>query len=123
MAPWSTTSGVPSPTIVQAISISPTGTVLVISRMTPSWVRTADRSVGKTVSVEPGCKVKTVDPPPGWRVYRGGVRISQLADEVGVPVSTVRYYERIGLMAEPGRTVSGYREYDVDSATQLLFIT
>jgi DNA-binding transcriptional MerR regulator len=51
------------------------------------------------------------------------VRISQLADQVGVPVSTVRYYERIGLMAEPGRTASGYRKYDVDSATQLLFIT
>jgi DNA-binding transcriptional MerR regulator len=51
------------------------------------------------------------------------VRISQLADQVGVPVSTVRYYERIGLMAEPGRTASGYREYGVDSATQLLFIS
>jgi DNA-binding transcriptional MerR regulator len=51
------------------------------------------------------------------------VRISELADTVGVPVSTVRYYERIGLLAEPARTGSGYREYDTDSATQLLFVT
>ena len=51
------------------------------------------------------------------------MRISELADHVGVPVSTVRYYERIGLLAEPARTRSGYREYDNDSATQLLFVT
>jgi DNA-binding transcriptional MerR regulator len=51
------------------------------------------------------------------------VRISELADKVGVPVSTLRYYERTGLMAEPARTSSGYREYDDNAATQLLFIT
>ena len=51
------------------------------------------------------------------------MRISELADKVGVPVSTVRYYERIGLLAEPARTGSGYREYDDDSATRLLFVT
>ena len=51
------------------------------------------------------------------------MRISELAHTVGVPVSTVRYYERIGLLAEPARTSSGYREYDDDSATQLLFVT
>jgi DNA-binding transcriptional MerR regulator len=51
------------------------------------------------------------------------VRISELADQVGVPVSTVRYYERIGLMATPSRTCSGYRDYDADSATRLLFVS
>ena len=51
------------------------------------------------------------------------MRISELADKVGVPVSTVRYYERIGLLSEPARTSSGYRKYDDDSATQLLFVT
>jgi DNA-binding transcriptional MerR regulator len=50
------------------------------------------------------------------------VRISELADQVGVPVSTVRYYERIGLLDEPARTGSGYREYNDTSATRLLFI-
>lgn len=50
------------------------------------------------------------------------MRISELADRVGVPVSTVRYYERIGLLANPVRTGSGYREYDESAATQLLFV-
>jgi MerR family mercuric resistance operon transcriptional regulator len=51
------------------------------------------------------------------------VRISELADQVGVPVSTVRYYERIGLMGTPARTGSGYRDYGDDSATRLLFVS
>ena len=42
---------------------------------------------------------------------------------MGVPASTVRYYERAGLMALPARTSSGYRDYDEDAAGQLLFIT
>ncbi|HLM17172.1 MAG TPA: MerR family transcriptional regulator [Acidimicrobiia bacterium] len=51
------------------------------------------------------------------------MRISELADQVGVPTSTVRYYERIGLLASPDRTQSGYRDFDDDAATHLLFIT
>jgi DNA-binding transcriptional MerR regulator len=50
------------------------------------------------------------------------VRISELADRVGVPTSTVRYYERIGLLGVPVRTGSGYRDYGEDSATHLLFV-
>ena len=51
------------------------------------------------------------------------MRISQLADSAGVPTSTVRYYERVGLMAVPARTASGYREYADDAAARLRFIT
>jgi DNA-binding transcriptional MerR regulator len=51
------------------------------------------------------------------------VRISDLADQVGVPVSTVRYYERIGLLPAPARTGSGYREYDEGAANRLLFVS
>lgn len=51
------------------------------------------------------------------------MRISQLAQRVGVPTSTVRYYERVGLLGLPGRTASGYRNYDDDAAARLLFIT
>jgi DNA-binding transcriptional MerR regulator len=51
------------------------------------------------------------------------VRISELAGRVGVPTSTVRYYERIGLLGAPARTGSGYRTYGEDSATRLLFVT
>ncbi len=50
------------------------------------------------------------------------MRISELADRVGVPTSTVRYYERIGLLGAPERTSAGYRTYDEDSATRLLFV-
>jgi DNA-binding transcriptional MerR regulator len=51
------------------------------------------------------------------------VRIAELAAQVGVPTSTVRYYERVGLLASPARTASGYRDYDEGAAAQLLFIT
>ena len=51
------------------------------------------------------------------------MRISELAERVGVATSTVRYYERIGLLADPSRTSSGYRDYDDDAAARLLFVT
>lgn len=51
------------------------------------------------------------------------MRISELAERVGVATSTVRYYERIGLLAGPSRTSSGYRDYDDDDAARLLFVT
>ena len=51
------------------------------------------------------------------------MRISELAEEVGVPTSTVRYYERVGLLAPPERTDAGYRDYDDGAASRLLFIT
>lgn len=50
------------------------------------------------------------------------MRISELAARVGVPTSTVRYYERTGLLRPPARTASGYRDYDEDAATRLLFV-
>lgn len=51
------------------------------------------------------------------------VRISELADQVGVPTSTVRYYERIGLLGAPARTASGYRDYGEDAGNRLLFVS
>jgi DNA-binding transcriptional MerR regulator len=51
------------------------------------------------------------------------VRIAELADRVGVPTSTVRYYERIGLLSAPARTGSGYRDYDEDAVARLLFVS
>ena len=51
------------------------------------------------------------------------VKISELAAHVGVPTSTVRYYERVGLLTPPARTPSGYREYDESDAARLLFIS
>ena len=51
------------------------------------------------------------------------VRISELAERVGVPISTVRYYERIGLLGLPVRTPAGYRDYGEDTAARLLFVS
>ena len=51
-----------------------------------------------------------------------GKRISQLADTVGVATSTVRYYERIGLVDEPQRTATGYRVYSEQAEARLRFI-
>jgi DNA-binding transcriptional MerR regulator len=58
----------------------------------------------------------------GIQGYLGAVRISELALAVRVPTSTVRYYERIGLLREPERTAAGYRDYDSDAANRLLFV-
>jgi DNA-binding transcriptional MerR regulator len=51
------------------------------------------------------------------------MRISELAAELGVPPSTLRYYERIGIVAGPPRTESGYRAYDDEAVARLRFVT
>ena len=48
--------------------------------------------------------------------------IGQLARAVGVKADTVRYYERVGLLAKPARTAAGYRVYCPASVDRLLFI-
>lgn len=66
-----------------------------------------------------------LDLEPECRVYRDGMngaRISDLAETVGVATSTVRYYERIGLVPEPERTAAGYRQYSADAEARLRFI-
>jgi MerR family transcriptional regulator, copper efflux regulator len=46
----------------------------------------------------------------------------KLAQEAGVKLATVRYYERAGLLPEPPRTHSGYRQYDQEALRRLRFI-
>jgi MerR family mercuric resistance operon transcriptional regulator len=48
--------------------------------------------------------------------------IGGLADELGVSIDTVRYYERRGLLPEPDRTPAGYRAYGDDDRWRLAFI-
>jgi Hg(II)-responsive transcriptional regulator len=48
--------------------------------------------------------------------------IGQLARRAGVGIETVRFYERRGLLAEPARKGSGYRQYPEDVVDRLLFI-
>ena len=48
--------------------------------------------------------------------------IGQLAQRAGVGVETVRYYEREGLLEEPPRRASGYRQYPEEAVKRLHFI-
>ena len=48
--------------------------------------------------------------------------IGKLAEAAGVGVETVRFYQRSGLLPEPERPMSGYREYADDDARRIRFI-
>lgn len=48
--------------------------------------------------------------------------IGKLAQSAGVGVETVRFYERKGLLEEPHRGESGYRQYPPGTLTRLRFI-
>ena len=52
----------------------------------------------------------------------GCYTIGELAEAAGVPRSTLRYYERSGLMAPTGRTDGNYRYYDAEALERLRFI-
>jgi DNA-binding transcriptional MerR regulator len=51
-----------------------------------------------------------------------GMTIGKLAAAEGVSVETVRFYQRRGLLAEPQRHGSGYREYSEDDWARLKYI-
>lgn len=48
--------------------------------------------------------------------------IGQLADEAGVGVETVRFYQRRGLVEEPQRPREGYRRYPPETVQRIQFI-
>jgi DNA-binding transcriptional MerR regulator len=51
-----------------------------------------------------------------------GMTIGKLAAAEGVGVETVRFYQRRGLLAQPERRGSGYREYSEADRWRLVFI-
>ena len=51
-----------------------------------------------------------------------GVTIGQLAKAAGVNLETIRYYERIGLIAKPARTSGGQRSYSSADARHMAFV-
>ena len=53
---------------------------------------------------------------------REALTIGKLSDLTGVKLETIRYYERIGLVASPPRTTGGHRVYDADHVKQLSFV-
>ncbi len=50
------------------------------------------------------------------------MKIGELAKRTGFTTKTIRYYELLGLVAEPERTPSGYRLYREDDVKRLGFI-
>jgi MerR family transcriptional regulator, copper efflux regulator len=50
------------------------------------------------------------------------ILISELSRTTGFPSSTLRYYERVGILEPAGRTAGGYRVYDGAAVERLAFI-
>ncbi len=50
------------------------------------------------------------------------MKIGEVAKAAGVGIDAVRFYEREGLLPEPARRPSGYREYSADAVMDLRFI-
>ncbi len=50
------------------------------------------------------------------------MRIGELAEQTGISTKTARYYESIGLLPEPDRTPSGYRDYDETAIDRVRFV-
>jgi MerR family transcriptional regulator, copper efflux regulator len=48
--------------------------------------------------------------------------IGEFAARAGVGVETIRYYQRRGLLTQPARTGTGYRDYSAADLLQLRFI-
>ena len=53
---------------------------------------------------------------------RGDLTIGKLAEQAGVNVETIRYYQRRGLLDEPKKPLGGYRRYPSDTAKRVRFI-
>ncbi len=50
------------------------------------------------------------------------MKIGKIAELTGIPVDTIRYYEKVALLHAPMRTSNGYRRYNDAHLERLLFI-
>ena len=50
------------------------------------------------------------------------MRIGELAAAAGVSTKALRFYEQAGVLPEPARTGSGYRDYDGTALARLQFV-
>jgi MerR family mercuric resistance operon transcriptional regulator len=53
---------------------------------------------------------------------RGPIKRGELSKRSGCNIETIRYYEKIGLLAEPGRSDGGHRLYEPADQARLGFI-
>lgn len=51
-----------------------------------------------------------------------GMTIGRVAKQAAVNLETIRYYERRGILKQPSRRPSGYREYDSETVRLIRFI-
>jgi MerR family copper efflux transcriptional regulator len=51
-----------------------------------------------------------------------GLTIGKVAARTGLGIDTIRFYEKEGLIPEPARRPSGFRDYDPDVLERLRFI-
>ena len=51
-----------------------------------------------------------------------GLKRGQLAQRTGCHLETIRYYEKIGLLAAPPRGPNGYRIYDENDVSRVRFV-
>lgn len=51
----------------------------------------------------------------GAVVSHDGIRVGELGRLVGVPASTLRYYEKVGLLDPAPRSHAGYRIYQPEA--------
>lgn len=68
------------------------------------------------------CFALALDSKPWFTVHTVNVKIGELAREAGVSVSTVRFYEKQGLMPKPSTRESGYREYEQTDLDRLRLV-
>jgi MerR family copper efflux transcriptional regulator len=50
------------------------------------------------------------------------MRIGELAEQAGLTVKAIRFYEQAGVLPEPERRPSGYRDYDDSAVARLRFV-
>ena len=50
------------------------------------------------------------------------MKINQLANLTGVSPTTIRYYEKVGVLPEPNRGPNGYRDYELADMERLKLV-
>lgn len=51
------------------------------------------------------------------------MKIGEVARETGISSKAIRFYEEFGLLPDPGRTESGYRQYGQETVERLGFVS
>ena len=55
-------------------------------------------------------------------MYGQRVNVSEIAREVGIAPSAVRFYERRGILPRPGRLRNGYRDYSAEDVSRIRLV-